>query len=141
MSSNPQTYCYNTVYLPNQNVIDKNIINLGSCVLENPGSPTGCYTNFVNDISLLPSDSNFNNIANLYQLCIANNQPTTAPTTTPSTSPSGSNNTGLIVGVVLIIFFVILPILYFLSRKYFCNKDLHSTYGAKADKIKKFFKC
>ena len=119
-TNNPQTYCYNTIYLPNQNVIDKNIINLGSCILENPSSPTGCYTNFVNDVSALSTDSNFNNITNSYQSCIANNQPTTAPTTTPTTE---SNNTGLIVGIFFAILIVII-LAYFIPRQIICSKSI-----------------
>ena len=100
------TNCFNE-YLQNQNVIDKYVNTLGSCLLDN--NEKVCYKNFTDNISNLSTDADFFNVIQRYKSCIiANNSPTPTPP-----SETSSSNIGMIVGIIFGILILIILLIFF----------------------------
>jgi len=108
------TNCFNE-YLQNQNVIDKYVNTLGSCLLDN--NEKVCYKNFTDNISNLSTDADFSNIIQRYKSCIiANNSPTPTPP-----SETSSSNIGMIVGIIFGVLFGVLILIFFSIQFSICK--------------------
>ena len=108
--------CFNE-YLQNQNVIDKDVNTIGSCLLDS-NTEKVCYKNFTDNISKLSKDTDFSNVIQRYKSCIiANNSPTPTPP-----SETSSSNIGMIIGII----FGVL-ILFVLSIWYLRCRDPYDT--------------
>ena len=124
------TNCFNE-YLQNQNVIDKYVNTLGSCLLDN--NEKVCYKNFTDNISKLSTDTDFSNVIQRYKSCIiANNSPTPTPP-----SETSSSNIGMIVGIIFGILILII-LLIFLSIQFSIFKIKDTTFDEYSDSTRNF---
>ena len=123
--------CFNE-YLQNQNVIDKDVNTIGSCLLDSNTAKV-CYKNFTDNISKLSTDTDFSNVIQRYKSCIiANNSPTPTPP-----SETSSSNIGMIVGIIFGVLILII-LLIFLSIQFSICKIKDTTFDEYSDSTRNF---